>query len=112
MSMADTSALLRSDDPFEAADDYEDRISLNRLRANDVLELVGCAFGSGCLTWLVYEQLTPLSGGFGFFLTWYALFIVSSWLVARDRLGPLEARDRLARIVIASVAFGLLIPLG
>jgi phosphate transport system permease protein len=110
--MADTSALLRADDPVEAAVDDEDRISLNRLRANDVLELVGCAFGSGCLTWLVYEELTPLSGGFGFFVTWYALFIVASWLVARDRLGPVEARDRLARIVIASVAFGLLIPLG
>jgi phosphate transport system permease protein len=109
--MTDTSLLLHTDDLVDAEAIPEERIAFNRVRANDVLELAGCAFGSFCLTWLVYERLTPLSGGLGFFLSWYVLFIISVWLVARDRLGSLEARDRLARIVIASVAFGLLIPL-
>ena len=90
----------------------EERIAVREFRGSDALELVACAFGSFCLTWLVYERLTPLSGGIGFFVSWYGLFLLATWFVARDRLGELEARDRLARVVVASVAIGLLIPLG
>ena len=90
----------------------EERIAVREFRGSDALELAGCAFGSFCLTWLVYERLTPLSGGIGFFVSWYAMFLLATWFVARDRLGELEARDRLARVVVASVAIGLLIPLG
>ena len=90
----------------------EERIAVREFRGSDALELAGCAFGSFCLTWLVYERLTPLSGGIGFFVSWYAMFLLATWFVARDRLGELEARDRLARVIVASVAIGLLIPLG
>ena len=90
----------------------EKRIALRAFCFSDALELAGCAFGSFCLTWLIYERLTPLSGGVGFFVFWYAAFLLSTWFVARDRLGPIEARDRLARVVITSVGVGLLIPLG
>jgi hypothetical protein len=31
-----------------------------------------------------------LSGGVGFFVFWYATFLLSTWFVARDRLGPIE----------------------
>ncbi|MCU1464189.1 MAG: phosphate transporter, permease protein PstA [Actinomycetia bacterium] len=113
--MTRTTELLRRDDgvvevPGDPA--VEERIAVREFQGSDAIELLGCAFGAFCLTWLVYERLTPLSGGLGFFVSWYALFLAAVWFVVRDRLGPLEARDRLARVVVASVALGLLIPLG
>ncbi len=94
-----------------ASPDAEERIALSSFRASDAYELAGCALGSFGATWLVYERLTPLSGGIGFFASWYAVFLVSVWLVQRDRLGALEARDRLFRVVVTTVAIGLLVPL-
>ena len=46
----------------------EERIAIRAFQRSDALELVGCAFGAFGLTWLIYERLTPLSGGIGFLL--------------------------------------------
>ena len=77
-----------------------------------MLPISWAGVGSFCLTWLIYERLTPLSGGLGFFVTWYALFLVTVWFLARERVGSLHARDRLASVVVATVGIGMLIPLG
>ncbi|MDQ1480259.1 MAG: phosphate transport system permease protein [Actinomycetota bacterium] len=89
----------------------EERIRPQGFKTADALDLLGAAFGSFCLAYLLYERLTPLSGGFGFFVTWYAFFLAMSWFLARNRLGMLEARDQFARVVVGTVAIGLLIPL-
>jgi phosphate transport system permease protein len=101
--------LLRRETPAAAL--VEARIRPQAFRSADMFELAGAGFGSFCLAYLLYERLTPLSGGLGFFVTWYVFFLASTWFMARSRLGPLEARDRLARVVVGSVAIGLLIPL-
>ena len=88
-----------------------ERIKLNGFRSGDALDLVGAALGSLCLTWLIYERLTPLSGTLGFFVAWYAMFLASVWFLARERAGSLQARDRLVGVVVATVAIGMLIPL-
>jgi phosphate transport system permease protein len=69
----------------------------------DVAEVVGAALSSGCLTWLVYEQLTPLSGGLGFFVCWYVSFLVIYRLLVRERHGRMVARDRFAGAAVTSV---------
>jgi phosphate transport system permease protein len=69
------------------------------------------AVSSLAFTWLVYERLTPLSGTLGFLLTWWTVFIVMSFLVAWERRGELAARDHLARTLVVSAAFMVLIPL-
>ena len=89
----------------------EERIKPQGFRVADVLDLVGAAFGSFCLAYLLYERLTPLSGGVGFFVAWYVLFLTMTWFLARNRLGELEARDQMARVVVGTVAIGLLVPL-
>ncbi len=88
-----------------------DRIRPRSFRPADAADLAGAALGSLCLTWLVYERLTPLSGMIGFFVSWYALFLITVWFLARERVGKLHARDRLASVVVATVGIGMLIPL-
>src|SRR5689334_3378900 len=79
-----------------------DRIRPRNVQTADVIDVVGSAVSSFCLTWLVYEKLTPLSGGLGFFVTWYGLFLLTVWFLARERVGKLQARDRLVGVVVAS----------
>ncbi len=62
-------------------------------------------------TWLVYERLTPLSGGLGFLLSWWAAFVAMSFVIAWERRGKLAARDHLARTLVVSAALVVLIPL-
>jgi phosphate transport system permease protein len=104
----------------EAPNEYEkvfpgerpvDRIRPRSFRPADAADLLGAAAGSFCLTFLIYERLTPLSGGLGFFVSWYALFLITTWFLARERVGVLHARDRLASVVVATVGIGMLIPL-
>lgn len=69
------------------------------------------AASSLAFTWLVYERLTPLSGGIGFILSWWAAFVVTSFLVVWERSDALAAKDHLARTLVASAALLVLIPL-
>jgi phosphate transport system permease protein len=111
-----------ADPPFLRDEDEEDvpasregaeeRIRPRAFRFADAADLVGAGLGSLCLTWLVYERLTPLSGGLGFFIAWYLMFLTTVWFVARERVGSLHARDRLASVVVATIGIGMLIPLG
>ena len=66
----------------------------------DLIEGFGAIVSSFCLTWLVYEELTPLSGGLGFAVCWYAAFLLTYWLMIRQRYGRIVAKDRLASSVI------------
>jgi phosphate transport system permease protein len=88
-----------------------DRIRPRTMQPADIIDIVGGGISSFCLAWLIYEMLTPLSGGLGFFLTWYALFLAIVWFLARERVGSLQARDRLVGVVVATVGIGILIPL-
>lgn len=109
--MTTQAPVLRREDEHETLPVVEERIRPQSFRSADAFDLAGGAFGSFCLAYLLYERLTPLSGGLGFFVTWYALFLTTTWFLARNRLGVLEARDQLARVVVGTVAIGLLIPL-
>ena len=108
-----TQAPPRPREPETDADPVvEERIRPQGFRAADAWDLAGGAFSSFCLAYLLYELLTPLSGGAGFFVTWYVLFLTVTWFLANNRLGALEARDQMARVVVGSVAIGLMVPLG
>ncbi len=99
-------------EPVQTARDLPpDRIRPRNLQSADVIEIVGSVVASFCLTWLIYEELTPLSGGLGFFVSWYALFLAMVWFLARERIGAVQARDRLVGVVVATVGIGILIPL-
>jgi phosphate transport system permease protein len=69
----------------------------------DVAEVFGAGLSSFCLVWLLYEQLTPLSGGLGFFVCWYGTFLVIYRLLVRERHGRMVAKDRFAAAVVSSI---------
>jgi phosphate transport system permease protein len=73
--------------------------------------LVGAAVSGFCLAWLVYERLTPLSGGLGFWICWYAAFLVIYAVIVREQRGRVAARDQIATVVITTLGLGLIIPL-
>ena len=111
--MASTTTPVRASEVELTRDELPDnRIRPRAFRRSDATDLAAAALGSFCLAWLIYERLTPLSGMLGFFVSWYALFLATAWFIARERVGAIQARDRLVGIVVATVGLGMLIPLG
>ncbi len=84
-----------------------ERIKVRTWTPVEITEMAGAGLSSFCLVWLVYEQLTPLSGTLGFFLFWWVAFLVTYRVLVRQRHGRIAARDRFAAAVVSSV--GLLL---
>jgi phosphate transport system permease protein len=79
----------------------EPRVRFNRTSSAGSATFIGAAAASLGLVWVVYERVLPFSGVLGFWLTWYVLFLVLYFVMARLQRDRLEARNRLA-----SIAFG------
>jgi len=63
---------------------------------------VGAAAASLGLVWVIYERVLPFSGVLGFWLSWYGLFLAIYYLMATMQWDPLEARNRLASVAVAT----------
>jgi phosphate transport system permease protein len=81
------------------------------LRAEDLGVLVGTAAASVAAVWLVFDQLTLLSGGFGFVVCTVALFLVLYWWVNLQLNGRIVANDRLLSVAVGLGALSLAVPL-
>jgi phosphate transport system permease protein len=67
---------------------------------SDILALVGSAIGSLALDWILYERILPFSGGVGFFVCWYLMFLCFyAGLTALDGSRAIIA-DRLASAAV------------
>ena len=97
--------------PPQALQDDEIRVKIRRFDRADAAALGACALGAFCLDWLVYERLTPLSGGLGFWICWYAAFLLMYGFVAREQRGPLAAKDRVASVVMATTGIVVVVAL-
>ena len=93
------------------AEEIERRRTTSGLRRSDVLSMLGAGLGSICLTTLLFTQLAPFTGKVGFVLVAYVSFLgLYVLLVSFDEDGP-AVRDRLASVVVQSLAFLLLLVL-
>ncbi|MEU5941811.1 phosphate ABC transporter permease PstA [Micromonospora sp. NPDC047548] len=89
----------------------ERRRSTTTVRRSDVMAVFGAAFAALGLTVLVFTQLAPFDGLLGFVVFWYFAFLTSyAVLVRLDESGPV-IRDRLAAVVVHSLAFLMLLAL-
>ena len=73
----------------------------------DVALIVLAALASFCLVWVVFYQLTFLTGGLGFLVCWYAGFLALTWLGTSQVIERQVATDRVVGILVWSA--GLLI---
>ncbi len=88
----DTAPGLAADEPLR----------LRRVTAEDVLTVIGAAFASLGLTWMLYERVLPLSGAFGFWLCWYLAFVVFYLAVAGLQWSRLVVRDRTIGVLVST----------
>ncbi|MGA2837637.1 MAG: phosphate ABC transporter permease PstA [Acidimicrobiales bacterium] len=72
--------------------------------AQDVFVLLAAAVSALCLVWIVFYQLTSLSGGLGFFLAWYLTFVALTWLGTAQVIERQVATDRAVAVVVVSAA--------
>lgn len=72
--------------------------------AEDVVILVAAALSSLCLVWIVFYQLTSLTGGFGFLVCWYLCFLGLTWLGTDQMIERQVATDRVVAVVVVSAA--------
>jgi len=89
----------------------ERRIRLRSFDSGDFGALGGAAIAAFCLDWLVYERLTPLSGGLGFWVCWYVALVLIYGLTQREQHGALAAKDRVATVVITTAGVVSVVPL-
>lgn len=79
----------------------ERRVRARSRSAEGSATFIGSAAGALGLVWLVYERVLPFTGALGFWLCWYAMFLLLYYVMARLQWDRLGAVNRLA-----SVAFG------
>lgn len=95
----------------ETATPVEVRRDTATFRRADIAAVAGAAAAAGCLTALVYTRIAPFSGVVGFIIVAYVTFLgLYALLVSLDDRGP-TVRDRIAAVVVHSVAVLLLVAL-
>lgn len=70
----------------------------------DVGLLVASAVSSLCLVWVVFFQLTLLSGAFGFLVCWYGVFLALTWISTAQVVERQVATDRVVAAVVVTAA--------
>jgi phosphate transport system permease protein len=89
------------------------RVRLHGVTASDVVAVLGSAVGALGLTWVLYERVLPLSGGLGFWVFWYVVFIAMYAAVVAMTAGNGRAvADRLIATVMTSAAVIVLVIIG
>jgi phosphate transport system permease protein len=81
-------------------------------RPADLGLLLVSALSALALVWVVFYQLTLLSGAFGFLVVWYACFLTLYWVASSQVLDRMVATDRIVTVVVVSgagVILGLLV---
>jgi len=66
--------------------------------------LAASALSSFAVVWVLFYQLTLLSGALGFIICWYACFLAVFWVVTVQVVDRSAATDRVATTVVSSCA--------
>lgn len=86
----------------------ERRRSTGQLRRTDLYAILGALLASASLTLLLFTVLLPFTGAIGFVVVAYGGFLaLYALLVSLDERGP-TVRDRVAAVMIHSLAFLML----
>jgi len=72
--------------------------------AQGVALLAASALSAFAVVWVLFYQLTLLSGALGFLICWYACFLAVFWVVTVQVVDRSAATDRVATTLVASCA--------
>ncbi len=72
--------------------------------SKDVLLLVAAAASSLAFVWVIFYQLTLLSGIFGFLVCWYLVFLALVWISTAQVVERQVATDRVIAVLVVSGA--------
>ena len=86
----------------DLARDREVPLRIATVAAEDTLTLGGAAAGALGLTWVLYERVLPFTGALGFWLCWYAAFLVLYTAAAALQWRRLVVRDKVMAVAVAS----------
>ena len=86
----------------------ESKIRTSLLGPRDIAATVGAAISAVSLTLLLFRELAPLSGGLGFVLVAYVLFLGIYALIVSQEDSLSAVRDRIASVFAHSLAAVLL----
>lgn len=72
--------------------------------SRDALMLAASALSSLALVWVVFYQITLLSGAFGFSVCWYLVFLAFTWITTAQVVERQVATDRVVAVLVVSAA--------
>ena len=99
--------LLSRDSATSERDQQEVRRTPRRVRIGGadpelVTHVVGAALGALGLNWMVYERLIPMTGVIGFWLCWYAAFLMLFAAMSATTLDRVGVTDRLVGALVTT----------
>ncbi len=83
------------------------RVKVGGVSAELVLHVGSAAFGALALVWLTYQQLLPITGTIGFWLSWYGVFLVLLAAISATTLDRMAVVDRIVGALVTTAGLVL-----
>jgi phosphate transport system permease protein len=88
--------------PDAASPAPETKVRIARVTPAGAATVTGAALGALGLTWVLYERVLPFSGVLGFWLAWYAVFLLLYAAMARIQWDVRDVSNRLALVALTT----------
>jgi phosphate transport system permease protein len=85
-----------------AAPPAETKVRIARVTPDGAATVAGAALGALGLVWVLYERVLPFSGVFGFWLSWYMVFLLLYASMARMQWDAREVSHRVALVALST----------
>lgn len=83
-------------------DGTESKVRIARVTPAGAATLSASALGALGLVWVLYERVLPFSGVFGFWLSWYCVFLILYAAMARLQWDRQEVANKVAMVALAT----------
>jgi len=88
--------------PDGAISQPDTKVRIAQVTPAGAATVVGAALGALGLVWILYERILPFSGVLGFWLSWYAVFLLLYACMARLQWDAREVSHRIALVAFTT----------
>ncbi len=82
--------------------DAEQKVRISQVTPAGLATVAGAAVGALGLVWVLYERVLPFTGVLGFWLSWYAVFLLIYAAMARIQWDKREVGHRVTTVALAT----------